>query len=512
VCFPVRIRARNGHGSFAEVQAQALNISEGGMLVEVPRGKIRGSELLAEFRLPTRVLDNSRVLRLEAPVQVVRREAGENGFDFRLALSFHPDLQQSLRRPNWGRCVMAGFLVAAVSLVLITFLKIHAIENFWYRVAFGVYGLVVTSYILSRFAISAFYRAPRDTGYRPSVSVVVAAKDEEKAIATTLEKIFESDYPSDRLEVIAIDDGSTDRTYDELLRVERRHPDLKLIRFEKNQGKRHGMAAGAQAATGEILVYIDSDSFVEEDTIHRLVQGFADPDVGAVCAHGLVANAWTNTLTRMQAVQYYIAFRVLKAAESVYSSVTCCSGCCAAYRRRAVMAVLDSWLGQTFLGRPATFGDDRSLTNRMLRKYRVIYDETARVSTVVPETFRQFFKQQVRWKKSWLRENAVAASFMWKRPPVMALSFYVGFLFPLFAPIVVGRALFYLPIFEGRTNHYYLLGVFLISLIYGAFYLTRQRNRLWIYAPLLCFFYAMVVSWQLPWAILTSWNNKWGTR
>ena len=142
-----------------------------------------------------------------------------------------------------------------------------------------------------------------------------------------------------------------------------------------------------------------------------------------------MANAWRNTLTKMQTVRYYVAFSVLKAAESVFSSVTCCSGCCAAYRRSALTPVLDAWLNQKFLGRPATFGDDRSLTNMILRTHKVIYDSKARVSTLVPETYSQFFRQQLRWKKSWVRESLIATTFIWKKPPLMAISFFAGIVF-----------------------------------------------------------------------------------
>jgi hyaluronan synthase len=365
---------------------------------------------------------------------------------------------------------------------------------------------------LSRFVISSLYRAPRDVGYTPKVSVIVACKNEEEHIAAVLERAFDSHYPRELLEVIAIDDGSTDKTLEEMTRVRRKHSDLKLIRFRKNRGKRHGMAAGARAATGDVLVYVDSDSYLERDAIYRIVQGLADPRVAAVAGHAYAANAWTNLLTRTQAVQYYVAFNVLKAAESVFSCVTCCSGCFAAYRRDRVIEVLDVWLNQTFLGRPATFGDDRSLTNFMLRDYKIIYDSRASVSTVVPEKFSQFFRQQLRWKKSWLRENSIAATFLWKKTPIVMLSFFAGFILPLIGPLVVFRALVYLPVVAGHMNYLYVWGVFLMSLLYSAYYLLREKNRMWVCGVFLCFLYALLLTWQLPWAIVTSWNNKWGTR
>lgn len=516
--FPVRVSLRDGNGSARRrhrVQGRVLNISEKGVLLDLPNSPST-AVLDLDFRIPPGVFANAYVHRYQLSGRVVRSAANGHSVNGNgsqhVAVELDKSLDQTLRRTAWKRLRWLGVLLFFVALGNIIFLKLQNLEYFWYKVTWSIYSLGVTTYILSRFIISAFYRPPRDVGYRPSVTVIVAAKNEEAAIGKTIEKIFESNYPKHLLEVIAVDDGSTDGTYREMMRMQDRFQDLHLIRFAENRGKRHGMEAGARAARGDILVYVDSDSFLDRDAIRYLVQGFADPQVAAVAAHGAVANAWTNTLTRMQAVWYYLAFTVLKAAESVFSSVTCCSGCCAAYRRSAVFEVLDEWVNQKFMGRPATFGDDRSLTNFMLRKYKVLYDENARVETIVPDKYRQFFRQQLRWKKSWVRESFIAASFIWKKPPLMALSFYAGLIFPLIAPLVVVRALVLMPIFAGRPSYLYAWGVFLMSVLYSSYYLVRQRNRLWVYGAYFCLLYMTALIWQLPWAIATSWNNKWGTR
>ena len=82
--------------------------------------------------------------------------------------------------------------------------------------------------------------------------------------------------------------------------------------------------------------FIDSDSLIEPHAIRNLVAYFADPAVGAVCGHTDVSNKGTNLLTRMQAMQYYIAFSVYKSAEALFGAVTCCSGCFSGYRRAAL--------------------------------------------------------------------------------------------------------------------------------------------------------------------------------
>jgi hyaluronan synthase len=401
--------------------------------------------------------------------------------------------------------------VAGVSHVFV--LKAANIEYFWYRPLANTYSLIISFYILSRFALSAFYRPPKDVGYRPSVTVVVACKNEEDSIGRTIDCVYASDYPRSLLEVVAVNDGSTDGTLEEMRAAQRRHPGLRIIDFGRNLGKRHGMAAGARAARGEVLVYVDSDSFVRCDTIAQLVQGFANPNVGAVCGHAYVQNARKNFLTRMQEVRYYVAFRVVKAAESLFGAVACCSGCLAAYRRSYVMEILDAWLDQTFLGTSATFGDDRSLTNFMLRRYRVIYSATASCSTLVPETYRQFFRQQLRWKKSWVRETFIAARFMWQRHPLAAFFFYLGGIFPMVSPLVVFNALVWPWLGYGQAaSLLYIYGATLMSFLYGIYYLGRIRTSLWVYGVAFSFFYMFVLVWQTYYAMFTVRRNHWGTR
>ena len=93
--------------------------------------------------------------------------------------------------------------------------------------------------------------------------------------------------------------------------------------------------------------------------------------MGAIAGHAEVQNSRESWIARMQAVRYFVAFRVCKAAESIFGAVTCCSGCFSAYRREAIAPVLERWENQRFLGRPATYGDDRSLTNFVLRTWDV---------------------------------------------------------------------------------------------------------------------------------------------
>jgi hyaluronan synthase len=402
-------------------------------------------------------------------------------------------------------------IVTGVVVYKAAFIQMLTIDPF-----FAAYGLLVSGYIVSRFAISLFYRPAKPAGIEPHVAIVMPAFNEEAAIAQSLRSLLALDYPAHKLQIVAINDGSSDGTLRELNTVAA-HADgrVHVIDFPENRGKRAAMAAGIRATDAEIVAFVDSDSVLEEDAMRVLVQGFADEKVGAICGHADVLNIRGTWLTRMQAVRYFVAFKVIKAAESVFNAVTCCSGCFSAYRREAIMPHLDWWEKQMFLGVESTFGDDRSLTNCVLRQWKVTYEEKAVSHTIVPETFQQFMKQQTRWKRSWTRESLIVAKFIWRKNPLAAAATYISVFLPLLAPIAALRAVVYEPLVHGTgAPIVYILGIYAIALVYGLYFALRQRryDTLWLSGILFVFFYLAFLLWQTYYAILTSRTRSWGTR
>jgi hyaluronan synthase len=411
------------------------------------------------------------------------------------------------------RVIAAGYLVALLAGAL-------AYHGLWFDLVradlvFMVYGAVVVAYIVGRFLVSVAYRAPRDVGLEPRVAIVMPAFNEEEVIAHSLRSLLALDYPADKLELVAVDDGSTDDTLARMREVAAESPRVQVIALDRNQGKRAAMAVGMRATDAEILAFVDSDSSVEPDALRKLVQGFADPQTGAICGNAEVANPDESWLTRMQVVRYFVAFQVVKAAESVFACVTCCSGCFSAYRRVAVMPHLDAWEHQTLLGAPATFGDDRALTNVVLRDWKVRYAADAVAHTIVPAGFQLFLRQQLRWKRSWTRESLILARFVWRKRFGAALMAYTGIVISLVAPIVAVRALLWLPLVDGRgAPVVYVLGLYAIAVAYGLYYVARRPryDARWIFGVGFCFFYIAFLLWQTYWAILTARSSSWGTR
>ena len=234
--------------------------------------------------------------------------------------------------------------------------------------------------------------------------------------------------------------------------------------------------------------------------------------MGGVSGRTDVANTYTNSLTKMQAVRYYIAFRIMKAAEGYFDAVTCLSGPLSCYRKDLVLKYCDDWLNQKFLGQRATFGDDRSMTNFILRHHRTTYQDTAVCMTIVPKSHKMFLRQQMRWKRSWLRESIIAARYMWKKEPFMSLSFYMGLLVPIAAPIIVLYNLIYIPIMHRVFPLTFLVGMLMMALLMSMAQLFLRRSTTWIFGVWFCLYYEAVLLWQMPVAWFTFWKSTWGTR
>lgn len=391
------------------------------------------------------------------------------------------------------------------------------------------YAIILTIFQLFRFTSALFFKMSLNKikngyvhthpgkKYEPKVTCVIPCKNEEGAIFNTISKCYEADYPREKLEVIVINDGSTDRTgeiLDEL--KEKYYPDLKIIHWKKNKGKRRGMNAGFRLAKGEIVVQLDSDSYIIPQTFRKLIELFENPSVGAVCAHADADNANDTWISKMQAAYYFMAFRILKAAESTFGFVFCCSGCSSAYRKKAVMPLLKPWLHESFLGQPVTWGDDRALTSYIIKSgYKTIYTDEAKAVTIVPTTFKQFITQQVRWKKSWIVNAIFTGKFIWKTDPFIAFFYYYPLIIiSILTPFMAARILLY-KTFTGNPNSLYLYligGVAITSLLVIFCKFISKEYKHWPYLFLWSFFNVFILSLLIFYSAATIQNRSWGTR
>ena len=292
---------------------------------------------------------------------------------------------------------------------------------------------------------------------------------------------------------------------------------MKIVRinFKKNKGKKEAMAEGIRRIESDTIIFIDSDSSIDPNCLKEIVRPFSkDKKIGAVSGHALVSNADANLLAKMQEIRYFNAFRSAKALESLLGFVSCCPGCCSAYKREAILPIMKAWLNQSFLGVKCMYGDDRSLTNLVLKsRWKAVYNEKAVAYTIVPTTLKQYNKQQIRWKKSWLRESVVVLSFVWKRNPFTAFLMIADTLTPFLAPIIIARIMFVYSVNNFNGFAYYMIGILIFATCLGLFYrVHNNRGNKWLKGALFSSLIAILTFWQLPYALMTLRDSKWGTR
>lgn len=527
--FDVKV-LRSGRRKDKQVTGKASDISATGMLVELDPAAVNdtvreGGKYQLTFDIPAGTMPEgyeSAVKIKAVSVRTFMRE-GEDGPKQMIAFQFEKPLSEYLQRKRWGYSVYMASSLLFVAVGIIMLMRVESIIYFKYNFLLYLYSITAAAFLLTRYFFGALHRdVPITRHYTPGVSIIIPCFNEEEWIHRTILSCINQDYPIDKLEVIVVDDRSKDRSVEQIEKVmalinkesERyaTQDRLKLHVLAENGGKRVALVKGVEMAKHNLVVFVDSDSFLEPTAIRHLVQPFQDPRMGGVAGRTDVENKYTNSITKLQTVRYYIAFRIMKAAESYFDSVTCLSGPLSCYRKSLILKHKDAWLNQKFLGQPATFGDDRSMTNFILRTHRTGYQDTAICSTIVPSEMNVFLKQQMRWKRSWLRESLRAGGFIWRKEPFMALFFYIGLVVPIAAPVIVLYNLLYVPIVHQVFPSTFLMGLLLMALLMSFAHLIFRKSKLWVFGLVFCVFYELVLLWQMPVAWVTFWKSTWGTR
>ncbi|RKR90437.1 cellulose synthase/poly-beta-1,6-N-acetylglucosamine synthase-like glycosyltransferase [Micromonospora pisi] len=321
------------------------------------------------------------------------------------------------------------------------------------------------------------------------VSVIVPAYNEAANIAATVRSLVTSDYPA--LEVIVVDDGSSDDTAGIVERLGL--PGVRVIR-QANAGKPAALNTGIRAARADLVVLVDGDTVFQPDTIHRLVQDFADPGVGAISGNTKVANR-RRLLGRWQHLEYVIGFNLDRRMYDVLRCMPTIPGAIGAFRRQVLVDVG---------GVPAdTLAEDTDLTMAVLRAgWKVTYEESAIAWTEAPSSLRQLWRQRYRWcygtmQAMWKHRRSVVERGAGGRLGRRALPYLAVFqvLLPLTAPAVDLFAIYgliFLPWSQLILAWLGLLGLQALTAAY-ALHLDRERyGPLWT-LPLQQFVYRQVM-------------------
>lgn len=326
--------------------------------------------------------------------------------------------------------------------------------------------------------------------FTPAVTVLIPAYNEERVIARTVRGVLASDYPADRLNVMVVDDGSTDRTADVVRGLIAEHPHVRLLAKE-NGGKYSALNLGFAQAEDPYVVTIDADTIVTPGTVRALVAPFADAAVDAVCGNVQVGNV-RNLLTAFQDVEYVTTQNYDRRAFEALNCITVVPGATGAWRRTKILAI-GGYSRDTLT-------EDADLTLSLLRHNgRIVYAPDARSVTEAPEDLGAWVKQRFRWRFGmlqclWKHRRGFGRGLLgWVALPNIASQM----VFELLSPVC--DVLLVLAIVAGQiTPVAKCYALFLTLDFFGAivaFRLDRRRMRtLWV-LPLHRVFYRPFLYW-----------------
>ncbi len=311
------------------------------------------------------------------------------------------------------------------------------------------------------FLSSRRYR-PWEDAFRSQVSVIVPTYKEDwetlkQAVNSVL--LHSSDIVA---EVLIIGDERERETTVPACRNEWKD-DPRVSVHVSRSGKRRALRLGIEKAQYPIVVVVESDTFAEPGAINELIKPFADPGVGGVVGEQLVYQPYSSLAALLNEWTEVLKYRFTIPFLSRKQSVTVLGGRCVAYRREAVLPLVDGLTQEKFLGKLCIAGDDGRLTSLLMATgWGTVYQSSAKFKTVSPVTYPDLLTQRLRWFRNGARRTlrALFATrekdvqdadrfWVWKRPRAawQMLSVWAGTFFML--------VLFYLAVRSITTGYYW---------------------------------------------------------
>jgi hyaluronan synthase len=246
----------------------------------------------------------------------------------------------------------------------------------------------------------------KDYSYEPTVSVILPCYNEGRAVYNAIRSIYESAYPRHKIQICAQDDSSTDNSFGWILKARRDFGfTVEPAKNEQNIGKSNTYLKTMDRCRNEVVVIVDSDIILGKNCIRELVAALGDKRIGACGGPVGVRNPNDNSLTAFQVYFYFFWFKLAKIAEASTRSVGCIGGYMLAIRRSLLQDIRPEIERRQWWGVAIKSGEDRFLTHQVaLRGYGTYMNDRAMCWTIVPNTFKKFWVQQLRWRRSGLRD------------------------------------------------------------------------------------------------------------
>ncbi len=271
---------------------------------------------------------------------------------------------------------------------------------FWYTIIFEIPRYTIGAVIIT--ATRLFGRATSPLKNSLTVSIVLAGHNEATRLRSCIEGLAEQTILANlgTIEVILVDDGSTDRMLDTARELQRQGQIDKVLRLEQRGGKSAAVNLGLSACTGDIVVISDIDTTFDRNAFAEVLGYFSDPRVGAVSGNLGVRNISASLITRCQAIEYAISISLGRSIQDTLGILSIVSGAFGAFRYIAVEQVG---------GQDVEVGEDADLTMKLRRAgWRIRFAPDAHALTDVPETVSALIAQRLRWDRGlvtiWMRK------------------------------------------------------------------------------------------------------------
>lgn len=292
-------------------------------------------------------------------------------------------------------------------------------------------------------------------------SVIVPIYNEsEKELNDTINSIMANDGTKD---VILADDGSCKDTKAYIMKLCEKYPQIKLISNINNKGKKFVQAQAIKIAKYEYIISCDSDTIFPKDTLLKLISPLQNPKIGLSNCNVEITNNKTNLITKMQVLQYYGAIMIGRKSLGAFGMMNCASGVGIAFRKSDFIRFEKEYLGLRPLGLDCKFGEDRFMTNIMLKnRLKVVMVEDAKAYTYVPETLDKYIRQQLRWRISGVIEGIHILLFSWKKP-ILFLHSILNLLLPFLCISVIITILASNIIIGNWPNILFFVGIIIMA-------------------------------------------------
>ena len=420
-------------------------------------------------------------------------------------------------RIAFALAVVAFFGVSLVTSVVTTLLT----SSSWVVLTVTTFGVAVTAFFVATCIAASRYKPvpSHDDARLPMITLIVPAYNEGANVRVAFESALASDYPADRLEILAIDDGSKDDTWAHIEAVAAAHPGrIVAIKQPKNGGKREALRTGFLRAEGELVVTVDSDSKIEPTALRAIVAPMIDDDsIAAVAGRVLVLNREANWLTQILSARFFLTFDLARAAQSRAGAVLCTPGALSAYRKSAVDEVLERWSTQTFMGQPCTIAEDRALTTWLLRSgHRSVYQRSAVVRTIMPTTFARVARMLVRWERGNIREDLVMLPLLftrWRDRDRLWPALEVGFELCQYPVAWLSLGLLVARVIDHPTALIGIAGCVALGAVVQSLWILRSsRLADFVYGVQYALFAFIGLQWVFPYSLITVRDGRWLTR